>query len=597
MVEYDSSSQSGVVTGSLDALSAEFFGYEPLSNSGYKTSTNTIYRARRYGRYYALKGLSPEFRNDPVRREFLSKEYQIGVQLDHPNIVRINSLENDPEIGLCIVMEYVDGMSLDKWLETKPSLANRKQIFHQILEAIKYCHSKQVWHLDLKPSNIIVTKDGLCAKIIDFGLSDNSDFAFKTLGGTRKYAAPEQLNGTMADHRSDIYALGGLLKLLFPHRYKRAIRHAQQSDPEKRPQSVECLSKMMRPWGLLWIIPPILFFALFLFWMHPNGKKFPITLESGQTVYVRVLSHWQRTAALVFPLELNDGITKSWINNPQAPAGNMIIPAHITYRHMPYRVTTIDQGAFNGCKNLTHVIIPEGIEVIAKQAFLGCNHLADTLIIPRSLRIIEGGVFDDCHSLTTLIWKAQDCSFRSDPDNLARFFFRCSSLKKVIVDNSTQNLPHGIFCDMSWLKEVILPNHLQTLPPDMLAYSYGLLNIKLPDSLRELSHGDFYLSNIEHIVIPDRTEIIGPYCFSYCRRLCDIEIGKGVQLIETYAFNYLDSLQTMTLHCEKPPKLMLNALYAIPTSAVLRVPKGSVEKYRNDPGWSIFKTIEEIKSE
>ena len=94
------------------------------------------------------------------------------------------------------------------------------------LDAMAYCHDRQIWHLDLKPSNILITKDGLTAKIIDFGLSDNSSFAFRQTGGTRKYAAPEQLAGQGADHRSDIYALGGILKRMFPHRYGRTVRRA-----------------------------------------------------------------------------------------------------------------------------------------------------------------------------------------------------------------------------------------------------------------------------------------------------------------------------------------------------------------------------------
>ena len=147
-----------------------------------KKCRGILYRARRFGRYYVLKGLVPEYRNDPAYREFLSKEYQIGVQLDHPHIVRVNSLEEDPELGLCIVMEYVDGQSLDQWLASRPSFAARKRIFRQIMEAMAYCHNRQVWHLDLKPSNILVTQDGLTAKIIDFGLSDNCNFAFRHIG-------------------------------------------------------------------------------------------------------------------------------------------------------------------------------------------------------------------------------------------------------------------------------------------------------------------------------------------------------------------------------------------------------------------------------
>ena len=233
MQEFCETSQSGAITGSLDALSSTFSGHEPLPTRS-RQAGNVLYRARRWGRYYVLKGLAPEHRDDPSCREFLSKEYQIGVQLDHPNIVRVNSLEEDPRAGLCIVMEYVDGQNLDDWLATKPSAAARKRIFRQILDAIAYCHDRQIWHLDLKPSNILITKDGMTAKIIDFGLSDNSVFAFRQTGSTRKYAAPEQLEGRQVDHRSDIYALGGLLKRMFPHRYGRAVRHAQLPDPWPR---------------------------------------------------------------------------------------------------------------------------------------------------------------------------------------------------------------------------------------------------------------------------------------------------------------------------------------------------------------------------
>lgn len=257
MQEFCETSQSGAITGSLDALSSIFSGHEPLPTRS-RQAGNVLYCARRWGRYYVLKGLAPEHRDDPSCREFLSKENQIGVQLDHPNIVRVNSLEEDPKAGLCIVMEYVDGQNLDDWLATKPSAAARKRIFRQILDAIAYCHDWQIWHLDLKPSNILITKDGMTAKIIDFGLSDNSVFAFRQTGGTRKYAAPEQLEGRQVDHRSDIYALGGLLKRMFPHRYGRAVRHAQRPDPDKRPQSVASLAKLMRPRWWLWLLPVVI---------------------------------------------------------------------------------------------------------------------------------------------------------------------------------------------------------------------------------------------------------------------------------------------------------------------------------------------------
>ncbi len=578
---------SGAISGSLDALSAEFSGYELLPMRSHQTG-NVLYRARRFGRYYVLKGLAPEYRDDPAMREYLSKEYQIGVQLDHPNIVRVNSLEEDPKAGLCIVMEYVDGQSLDEWLATRPSAAARKRIFRQILDAMDYCHERQIWHLDLKPSNILITKDGLTAKIIDFGLSDNSGFTFRQTGGTRKYAAPEQLAGQVADHRSDIYALGGLLKRMFPHRYGRAIRRAQRPDPNKRPQSVSALAKLMRLRWELWLIP-LLLIGLFCFWMHPDGKIFPVMLDSGQTVYAKVLSHWHRTVAFVCPSE-----AKSWHDEPNAPSGDMVIPVDIRHRGLNYRVIELDSSAFQECNDLTHVTISEGVERIGFRAFSNCNLLADTIVIPRSLKRIETNAFADCHSLTTLVWRAQDCSTGADEFAEKAFYYRCNSLKKVIVDDSVGQLPLNAFYFMDFLEDIKLPNTLRELPRGFAGETYNLRSIRFPDSLQTLGHAAFYSSGLRCVVIPNRTEIINPYCFSYCYHLREVDIGSGMKRIESYAFNDNKALETMIVRCEEPPAMMPNSLYNIPDSAVLYVPAQSLEKYRKHKVWGKFKRIEAI---
>ena len=512
------------------------------------------------------------------------------MQLDHPHIVRVNSLEEDTKVGLCIVMEYVDGQSLDEWLATRPSAAARKRIFRQILDAMAYCHERQIWHLDLKPSNILITKNGLTAKIIDFGLSDNSVFAFRQTGGTRKYAAPEQLERRQVDHRSDIYALGGLLKRMFPHRYGRAVRRAQRPDPGKRPQSVAALAKLMRPRWWLWLLPVVIV-GLFGWWMHPNGKKFPVTLDSGQTVYAKVLSHWHRTVAFVCPSN-----ARSWHDIPNAPSGDMVIPAHIRLRGFSYRVTELDSNAFDNCSNLTHIVFSEGLERIGCGAFSCCNMLSDTLVIPRSLKVLESNAFNDCHSLDVLVWKALDCTTGPLSNLGNQFFYRCNSLKKAIVDDSVYVLPPRLFIDMEWLEEIELPNHIRELPHEFAVYSYNLRDFHFPDSLRKIFHGAFYASRLEHIVIPDHTELIGSYSFSYCNYLRDVDIGSGVKHIESYAFNDNKSLETMIVRCVEPPTMLPNSLYGIPDSAVLYVPAQSVEKYRKHEVWGKFKRIEAINS-
>ena len=279
----DDISTSGFVPSSEYAVSGRFSEYSELPSRGYCQ----LFKAQRNGLWFVLKALKTECQQDPVYQGMLEKEFDLMMQLNHPNIVRIYSKEEDSLAGVCMVMEYVDGRTLGDFLAENPSRSVRESVARQILEAIGYCHGKQIIHRDLKPSNILVTYNGNRVKLIDFGLSDSDHYAvLKEPAYTKAYAAPEQLSDGEVDNRTDLYAFGLILKQLFPNRYGRVVRKCLQPRREKRYSAADEIAAAMAscrkwrkymPWGLA-MMTVVAVLSAFLLLHYSNGE----TTESLQ---------------------------------------------------------------------------------------------------------------------------------------------------------------------------------------------------------------------------------------------------------------------------------------------------------------------------
>lgn len=168
------------------------------------------------GNTVAIKTLFGKFvRDESMRRRFV-EEGVIQANLNHRNIVRVTDIVDEPRL-CAIIMEYVEGSSLDRFIRKAPDPPNVELmtgIFLQILDGMGHAHSHGIVHRDLKPANILLggTDAVPVPKIADFGIAKVvSDFTRTETGtamGTIYYASPEQLtNAKAVDHRADVYSL------------------------------------------------------------------------------------------------------------------------------------------------------------------------------------------------------------------------------------------------------------------------------------------------------------------------------------------------------------------------------------------------------
>jgi serine/threonine-protein kinase len=160
----------------------------------------------------ALKFLTPEMTRDQDAKKRFIQEARAASALDHPNIAVVHDVDETADGHSFICMAYYDGQTLKTRLTKGPFDTDEAvQLTLQIASGLQAAHESNIVHRDIKPANIIITSNGE-AKIVDFGLAKLSaqTRGTRTLitGGTAAYMAPEQIMGSEADSRSDLFSLG-----------------------------------------------------------------------------------------------------------------------------------------------------------------------------------------------------------------------------------------------------------------------------------------------------------------------------------------------------------------------------------------------------
>ena len=169
------------------------------------------------GRCVALKTLHSRYAEETSFRLRFKQEARVMASLDHENIVKVYDISQEGEAPF-IVAEYIDGRDVGSVLKNAPkgrlSEQFTKRIVVQLLRALAYAHLRGVVHRDVKPSNILVTDEGL-VKVADFGIARVMEA--EEVGepgeiiGSARYMSPEQLKGRETTPRSDLYAVGIVL--------------------------------------------------------------------------------------------------------------------------------------------------------------------------------------------------------------------------------------------------------------------------------------------------------------------------------------------------------------------------------------------------
>ncbi len=193
----------------------------------------SVYLAARaddaYQKLVAIKIIHRGLDTDEIIQRFQS-ERQILATLDHPNITRLLDAGSTDDGLPYFVMEYINGEPIDQYCEArKLNITQRLKLFQAVCAAVRYAHQNLVIHRDIKPGNVLVTKEGV-PRLLDFGiaklLTPGPDASEATVTVARRltpeYASPEQVRGEPVTTATDVYSLGVLLYVLLtgrrPHR-------------------------------------------------------------------------------------------------------------------------------------------------------------------------------------------------------------------------------------------------------------------------------------------------------------------------------------------------------------------------------------------
>ena len=241
--------------------------------------------------------------------------------------------------------------------------------------------------------------------------------------------------------------------------------------------------------------------------------------------------------------------------------GAVAIPSMVTYKGMEYRVISIGNAAFSGCRSLTAITIPESVTSIGDDAFSDCRSLT-AITIPESVASIGNYAFSGCSSLTAITLPESVTSI----GNYA--FSGCSSLTSITIPEGVTSIESSAFSGCSSLTSITLPESVTSIESSAFSGCSSLTSITIPEGVTSIESsafsgcssfervtincanvGDWFsgFSSIKEIVLGEGVTSIGSSAFKDCSSLTAITISESVTNIGNHAFSGCSSLTAIKI--------------------------------------------------
>ena len=378
-----------------------------------------------------------------------------------------------------------------------------------------------------------------------------------------------------------------------------------------------------------------LMLTFFIGMVGTKGIAYDIKVENqdGVTIYYNYINHGKE---LEVTFEKDGGYDVNLFYR-----GSVIIPEEVTHLGVSRKVTSIGSRAFRNCEELTNVSIPATVKVIGWGSFSDCRSLASITIpngvekigyhcfdnciglksitIPKSTYFIEAGILAGCSSIETITVDNANKSYDSRDNCNAIIYTDTNELiagcKNTIIPNGVVSIKQGAFERNQALTTISIPNSVLEIGTYVFCECTNLSSISIGEGVTKIGHYAFEkCTSLVNLTIPNGVVLIDMGAFEYCSNLLSIHFGNSLVEIEAVAFegcsslnnitfsssvnlgnrafNLCNNITTVVLLCEN-----LSIYGGFPrdtyNNAVLYVPVGTLNLYKESDSWGRFKHIVE----